>query len=77
MFALITAQELLWKASRDAILDNTTREEQIEFVKDQIKDPSSSGDGNYMKKLAKMIPNQDELDEVCSTLFTDIPDVFS
>lgn len=77
MFALITAQELLWRASRDAILDNTTREEQIEFVKDQIKDPYSSGDGNYMKKLAKMIPNQDELDEVCSNLFTDIQDVFS
>ena len=71
-----TPQDLLKIATRDYMLGNTTREEQIQFIEDQIKDPFESGDSNYLKKLKKMIPSQDEMDEICQRLFVQIQDIY-
>ena len=74
---MYTSQQLLRFASREFILSNTTREEQIDFIEDQIKDPFNSGDINYFKKLIKMVPGQDEMDDICKQFFTKIQDVYS
>lgn len=74
---MFTSQELLRFASQDYILGNTTMDEQIAFVEDQIRNPFDSGDINYLKKLIKMVPGQDEMDELCKQFFTQIQDVYS
>jgi len=74
---MFSSQELLRFASQDYILGNTTMEEQIAFVEDQIRSPFNSGDINYLKKLMRMVPGQDEMDEICKQFFTQIQDVYS
>lgn len=73
-----TVTDLLNMATRDYILGNTTQEEQIQFIEDQIKDPFNSGDNNYVRKLKKMLSSRDEeMDEICLRLFTQIQDIYS
>lgn len=67
---------LLQLASREYILGNTTQEDLVSFITDQIKDPFNSGDTNYFKKLVKMVKSKDELDELCQEFFTQIQDVY-
>lgn len=74
---MITAQELLWRASRAALMDNTSKEEVIGFMEEQIRDPYNSDDSNYMKKLSKMVSGPDELDEICKELFIKMQDVYT
>lgn len=69
--------DLLQLASREHILGNTTQDDLVAFISDQIKDPFNSGDVNYFKKLAKrMDDRKDELDELCTDFFTQIQDVY-
>lgn len=67
---------LLQLASREYILGNTSQDDLVSFITDQIKDPFNSGDTNYFKKLVKMVQNKDELDDLCQDFFTQIQDVY-
>ena len=69
-------QDIVRLANRDFILGNTTVEEQVSFIKDQICDPFESGDTNYFNKLADMVTDKDELDDYCEEFFTAIQDVY-
>lgn len=74
-FDKLTPQDLANIASRDFILGNTTVEEYVEFIEDQIKSPFDSGDSNFFKRLKSMV-NGDRLDEICVSLFGEITDVY-
>lgn len=71
-----TQRDLMNLANRDIILGNTTIEEQIGFISDQIEQPFDSGNTNYFKKLKKMVKNQDQLDVLCEDLFKQIENVY-
>lgn len=71
----LNPQEILAMASRDYILGNTTVEEQIEFISDQIKNPFDSGSSNFFKKLKNMV-TADKLDSICIDLFGQMEDVY-
>lgn len=67
----LTPQEILNLTSRQFLLGNTSVEEQIGFISDQISDPFNSGSANYMKKLKTMV-NPDRLDEICTDLLSEL-----
>lgn len=71
----LNPQDLLAMANRDFILGNTTVDEQVDFISDQIKHPFDGGDSNYFKKLRTMV-KPDKLDEICQDLFAEIEDVY-
>ena len=73
---MFTPQDLLKVANRDSLLGNTTIDDQLIFLEEQIQDPFNSGDGNYFKKLPRMVSSQDELDEHCRGLLAQIQDVY-
>lgn len=68
-----TPQEILNIASQDFILGNTTVDEQVEFIEDQIKDPFNSGSSNYFKRLRQSVTG-DKLDEICIDLLGQVED---
>ena len=68
--------DLMNLANRDAILGNTTVDEQIELIQEQIKQPFDSGSTNFFKKLKKQVSNPDNLDEICADLFEQIENVY-
>lgn len=67
----LSPQEILNLTSRQFLLGNTTVEEQVGFISDQISDPFNSGSANYLKKLKGMV-NADRLDEICIELFAEL-----
>lgn len=71
-----TQRDLINLANRDLILGNTTVDEQVEFIADQIKQPFDSGSTNYFKRLKKMVPNPDDMDRICIDLFKRVEDVY-
>ena len=73
MFSL---HDLYNAASREFMLGNTTIEEQISFIDNQISDPFDSGDTNYFKDLKQKITTEDELDEICQRFFDRIQDMY-
>lgn len=72
--SIFTPQDILNLASRDNFLGNTTLDEQIGFIQDQIKDPFNSGRSNYMKRLIKMVDSPDRMDEICAGFIQQIED---
>lgn len=75
-FNSLSPQDLSNLASRDFILNGSSVEEQIGFIRDQIKDPFDSGDTNFFKQLSKMV-NQDQLDDICVSLLNQISDIYA
>lgn len=73
---MFTPQDLIRAASRDYILGNVSLEEQVSFIEDQIADPFGSGDTNHLKRLAKSVSSQDEMDEYCQNFITRLEDVY-
>ena len=73
---MFTTQDLLRAASRDYILGNVSLEEQISFIEDQIADPFGSGDTNYLKRLAKNVQSNDQMDEYCQSFITKLEDIY-
>lgn len=71
-----TQRDLMNLANRDLILGNTTVDEQVEFILDQIKQPFDSGSTNYFKKLKRMVTNQDQMDQICTKLFAEVENVY-
>lgn len=71
-----TQKDLMNLSNRDYILGNTTVEEQVEFISEQIAQPFDSGSTNYFKKLKTMTTNQDQMDEICGELFRQIENVY-
>lgn len=71
----LNPQDIATIANRDFILGNTTVDEQVEFISDQIKAPFDAGDSNYFKKLRTMV-KADKLDDICIDLFNEIEDVY-
>lgn len=65
-------QDILNIASQDFILGNSTIEEQIDFITDQIKHPFDAGSSNYFKKLKRSVANPDQLDTICLELLGEI-----
>lgn len=72
----LSGMDILNKMSQEFILGNTTSDEQLSFIEEQIHDPFDSGSNNYFKKLKKMVTDPHELDEICDKLFTEIEDVY-
>lgn len=68
--------DLMNLVNRNFILDNSTPDEQIEFIQEQIEDPFDSGSNNYFKRLVKMVQDKDEQDEICSKLLKQIENVY-
>lgn len=71
----LNPQDIANIANRDFILGNTTVDEQVDFISDQIKHPFDSGDSNYFKKLRTMV-KADKLDRICISLFAEIENVY-
>ena len=74
-FNSLTPQDLSNIASRDYILNGMSIEEEMDFIKDQIKDPFDSGDANFYKPIAKSV-NADALDDICVSLLNKISDTY-
>lgn len=68
--------DLINIANRDAMLGNTTVEEQIELIQEQIDKPFDSGNTNFFKRLKKQVTNPDTMDEICANLFERIENVY-
>lgn len=66
--------DLINIASRNYILSSVGVEDQMEFIKDQIKHPFDSASTNYFKKLRKAVSDKNELDEYCKTILEAIED---
>lgn len=71
-----TQRDLYNIMSRDYMLGNTTVDEQVEFISDQIKQPFDSGNTNYFKRLKKMVSSNDQMDHICSELFKQIENIY-
>lgn len=63
-------------ASREAILDNTSIEEQLGFIAHQVKNPFDSGDSNYFKKIKKAVTNRDQMNDICEKVLQMITDEY-
>jgi len=73
---MFNSSELLKLTSRDFILGNSSQDEQVSFINDQIADPFDSGDTNYYKKLRRTVESDDELDEIIKDFIVRIMDVY-
>ena len=73
---MFDTNDLLKMATRDYMLGNTTMEEQIQFIEDQIKEPFESGDNNFLRRLKDMVSSADEMDEECQRLIALIQDTY-
>lgn len=71
-----TQQDLYNIVNMSHMLGNTSPEEQVDFIIEQIKQPFDSGNTNYFKKLKKSVSSKDELDTMCVTLFHEIENVY-
>lgn len=71
-----TQQDLMNAINRDRMFGNATLEEQIEFASEQIKQPFDSGGTNYFRKIRKLSVSEEQLDDICVTLFREIEDVY-
>ena len=71
-----SSQDILNIASQDIILANSTVEEQVDFISEQIENPFDSGSSNFFKKLKKSVSSPDKLDEICLELLGKIEDVY-
>ena len=71
-----SSQDILNIASQDIILANSTVDEQIEFISEQIENPFDSGSSNYFKKLKRSVSNADRLDEICVDLLGQIENIY-
>lgn len=69
----LTPHDILNIASRDYILQNTDTDEQMDFIRSQIKDPFDTGDANHVKRLRQLIQGE-ELDNACENLLRNIED---
>lgn len=63
-------------SSKDYILDNTTLEEQLSFIKEQIREPFNSGSTNYFKKIKKYVTDADRLDGICRVILENISESY-
>lgn len=71
-----TQQDLMNIVNRDRMFGNATLEEQVEFTSEQIKQPFDSGGINYFRKIKKLSVSDEQLDDICVTLFREIEDVY-
>ena len=71
-----TPADLLQMMSRNYILGNTTAEEQVSFIEDQIKNPFGGDVTNYLKQLASTVAGENEMDEICQDLIVQLQDVY-
>ena len=61
------------KESREYILYNATIEDYMEFISDQINDPfDASIDINYIKRIRKLIPDDNKMDKYCERILEKI-----
>lgn len=71
-----TRDEVRNLANREYILDNTTVDEQLAFIRRQIKHPFDSGDSNYFRKICKRVTDRNQLNEICESILSSIMDEF-
>ena len=45
----MTPQDIMSNINRELLMSNTTVDEQIEFIREQIKNPFDRGSSNYFK----------------------------
>ena len=62
--------------SQSMLFDNATVDEELDFVRDQIRDPFGSETENHLRHVKDMIQDPATLDEVCNMLFREIQDVY-
>ncbi len=71
----MTPQDIMSNINRELLMSNTTVDEQIEFIREQIKNPFDGGSSNYFKKLKNSV-KKDELRDVCLDLFEQIENMY-
>lgn len=63
-------------ASRESILDNTTVDEQLGFIRYQIKNPFDSGNSNYFRKIKHKVTDRQQMNEICEVILSAISDEY-
>lgn len=71
----MTPQDILSNINRELLMSNTTVDEQIEFIREQIKNPFDGGSSNYFKRLKNSV-KKDELRDICLDLFEQIENMY-
>lgn len=72
----LTPQEIMGMARRDYVLGNTTIDEHVSFIEDQIADPFGSGSSDFFRKI-RQEATKDRQDAICLQLFGKIEDCFT
>ena len=71
----MSPQDIMNTINRELLMTNTTVDEQIEFISEQIKNPFDGGSSNYFKKLKNSVKSP-ELKEICLDLFEQIENMY-
>ena len=71
----MSPQDIMNTINRELLMANTTVNEQIEFISEQIKNPFDGGSSNYFKKLKNSVKSP-ELKEICLDLFEQIENMY-
>lgn len=71
-----TPQDILSMARRESVLGNTSVDEHVSFIEDQISDPFGSGSSDFFRKIRTEV-SKDRQDAICIQLFNKIEDAFT
>ena len=64
-------------STNNQMLTNTLIEEQLNFIKDQIRNPFDSSKANHFKRLCKLVSNPDTLDQYCTQLMDELENTYA
>lgn len=65
------------RASREYLLNNATLTDYMDMIQDQIDDPFDSSIGmNYVKKIRKLVPDNNKMDEYCQAVIDKISEAY-
>ena len=65
------------RASREYLLNNATLTDYMDMIQDQIDDPFDSSIGmNYVKKIRKLVPDNNKMDEYCQAIIDKISEAY-
>lgn len=66
------------RESREYLLYNADLEDYMSLLQDQVRDPFDSGVGiNFVKKIRKLVPDNDRMDDYCAKILDSITDMYS
>lgn len=71
----LTLQEITNLMNQNSILSNSSIEEQLDFITEQIQHPFENGTTNYFKRIRKTA-NPDNLNNICIRLIHEIENIY-